>query len=252
METFAFRLTGRITIVAVLAAAVIVGPGAQAVFAQGDEASDTHGLSPYWEPVVNRWENIVVDYGERRHIDPDLIAAVIWKESRGISSVQGPTGAIGLMCVKPFPWRPSPEALRNPWTNVAAGSGTLAQVIRDGHGDVYYALAAYNGGWDKIHLGVTRRYAADVLGNYVRAVAVENGFSAEGDWIAILSVEGLPHYRTVTVLGPHQPVARYTERPLETSVPTVPSGTAPHAAVMTFKDERGQVARVKLWIVDEK
>jgi hypothetical protein len=193
----------------------------------------------------------VVEYGKRRQLDPDLVASVIWKESRGISTVEGPTGAVGLMCVKPFPWRPSPEELRNPWTNVAAGTRTLAQVIRDGSGDVYYALAAYNGGWDQIHLRVTRRYAEDVLENYVRAVAVERGFSVDGDWIAILSVEGLPDHRTVTVLGPDRPVARYTERPWEADIPSVPVGSPPDATVISFTDERGQEAHVNLWLVEK-
>lgn len=239
------------SLIAVIAAVVLVASHARPVLAQGNGPSDTSGLSPYWEPVVGRWENIAVRYGEMRHLDPDLVASVIWKESRGISTVEGPTGAVGLMCVKPFPWRPSQEELRNPWTNVAAGTRTLAQVIRDGNGDVYYALAAYNGGWDQIHLGVTRRYAADVLENYVRAVAVEHGFSADGDWVAILSVEGLPNHRTVTVLGPDRPVARYTERPLEANVPSVPVDTRPHATVITFVDERGQQARVNLWLVEK-
>jgi hypothetical protein len=245
METF------NRSFVAALAAVLLVVSHAHPVLAQGDGSSDTSGLSPYWSPVVSRWEDIAVRYGEGRNLDPDLVASVIWKESRGISTVEGPTGAVGLMCVKPFPWRPSQEELRNPWTNVAAGTRTLAQVIRDGNGDVYYALAAYNGGWDQIHLRVTRRYAADVLGDYVRAVAVEHGFSADGDWIAILSVEGLPDHRTVTVLGPDRPVARYTERPLEANVPSVPVDTPPDATVIAFVDKRGQEARVNLWIVEK-
>ena len=245
METF------RTSFFAVTAAIILVASRVHPVLAQGDGPSDTSGLSPYWRPVVGRWENIVVEYGERRQLDPDLVASVIWKESRGISTVEGPTGAVGLMCVKPFPWRPSREELRDPWTNVAAGTRTLAQVIRDGSGDVYYALAAYNGGWDQIHLRVTRRYATDVLEHYVRAIAVEQGFSADGDWIAILSVEGLPDHRTVTVLGPDRPVARYTERPWEADVPSVPVGTAPDATVISFTNEQGQEARVDLWLVKE-
>jgi hypothetical protein len=244
--------TFRALFIAVLAAIILVASHVHPVLAQGDGLSDASGLSPYWQPVVGRWEHIVVEYGKRRQLDPDLVASVIWKESRGISTVEGPTGAVGLMCVKPFPWRPSPEELRNPWTNVAAGTRTLAQVIRDGSGDVYYALAAYNGGWDQIHLRVTRRYAADVLENYVRAVAVEHGFSADGNWVAILSVEGLPEHRTVTVLGPDRPVARYTERPWEADVPSVPAGTPPDATVIQFTDERGQEARVNLWLVKEE
>lgn len=240
----------RIPTIAALAAALVVGSHAHPVLAQGDEASGAAGLSPYWKPVVRRWEPIVLHYAERRQMDPDLVASVIWKESRGIETAVGPTGAIGLMCVKPFPWRPSAEALRDPWTNVAAGTGTLAQIIRDGNGDVYYALAAYNGGWDKIHRRVTNRYAADVLQNYVRAVAVKRGFSVDGDWVAILSVEGLHDHRTVTVLGPNGPVARYTERPLAAAVPAVPDGASPHVTVMRFADRQGREARVNLWIVE--
>jgi hypothetical protein len=243
METF------KTSFITAFAAVILVASHVHPVLAQGDGPSDTSGLSPYWRPVVGRWEKIIVEYGKRRQLDPDLVASVIWKESRGISTVEGPTGAVGLMCVKPFPWRPSPEELRNPWTNVAAGTRTLAQVIRDGSGDVYYALAAYNGGWDQIHLRVTRRYAADVLENYVRAVAIEHGFAADGDWIAILSVEGLPDHRTATVLGPDRPVARYTERPWEADVPSVPVGTPPDATVITFTHERGQEVRVNLWLV---
>ena len=245
METFRSRF------IAVLAALIMIVSYGHPVRAQGDGVSDTSTLSPYWEPVVGRWQNVVVHYGERRGLDPDLIASVIWKESRGVSTVVGPTGAVGLMCVKPFPWRPSAEELSNPWTNVAAGSATLAQVIRDGSGDVYYALAAYNGGWDKIHRGTTRRYAADVLDHYVRAVAVKNGFAADGDWIAVLSVEGLQDHKTITVLGPNLPLSRYTERPLDTRGPAVPHDVPPHATVSSFTNERGQQARVNLWLLED-
>jgi hypothetical protein len=231
--------------------AILVAPYVHPVLARGESLSDNAGLSLYWRPVVRRWEGVIVRYAARRGLDPDLVASVIWKESRGDSTVIGPTGAIGLMCVKPFPWRPSAEALRNPWTNVAAGTTTLAQVIRDGNGDVYYALAAYNGGWDQIHLGVTRRYAADVLDNYVRAVAVEHGLSADGDWMAVLSVEGLPDHTTVTVIGPQRPLARYTERPWSRAdVPSAPEGRAPDAILGRFEDEHGRDARVNLWLIE--
>lgn len=239
------------TLAVALSAVIIVAPFVHPVLARGEGLHDDGGLSPYWRPVVSRWENVVVRYAERRGLDPDLVASVIWKESRGDSAAIGPTGAIGLMCVKPFPWRPSAEELRNPWTNVAAGTTTLAQVIRDGNGDVYYALAAYNGGWDQIHLRVTRRYATDVLDNYVRAVAVEHGLSADGDWVAILSVEGLPDHRTVTVLGPNRSLARYTERPWSRiEVPSAPDGRRPDATLIRFKDERGRDARVSLWLIE--
>ena len=237
----------------VMLAAVVIGAlTALPVVVEAEVPEDDGGLSPYWEPVVLRWEDIVVRYAEQRGLDPDFVASVIWKESRGISTVRGPTGAVGLMCVKPFPWRPSAEALENPWTNVAAGTLTLAQVVRDGNGDAFYALAAYNGGWDLIHLRVTRNYATDVLDHYARAVAVEDGLSHDGEWLAIIAVEGIPDQKTVTVLGPGRAVARYTERPWsQAGVPSVPHGSSPHATLMTFEDEQGRKASVNMWLLEE-
>jgi hypothetical protein len=239
------------TLAVALSAAIIVAPYVYPMLVHGDQLSTNASLSPYWRPVVSRWESIVVRYAERRGLDPDLVASVIWKESRGDAGAVGPTGAVGLMCVKPFPWRPSAEELRNPWTNVAAGTRTLAQVIRDGRGDLFYALAAYNGGWDQVHLGCTRRYAADVLDNYVRAVAVGQGLPADGDWMALLSVEGLPDQSTVTVLGPGREVARYTERPWSrAAVPSVPEDYGPHATAIRFQSEHGREVRVNVWLIE--
>ncbi len=232
-------------------AMVIVPSYAHPAVAGVAESQDAPRLSLYWRPVVRRWDHLVVEYADRRRLDPDLVASVIWKESRGDPTAVGPTGAIGLMCVKPFAWRPSAAELENPWTNVASGTGIMQQVIEDGNGDVYYALAAYNGGWDKIHRPWTRAYAADVLGEYVRAVAVRQGLASDGDWFAILAVEGLPDRRTVTVLGPHHRLTRYTDRPLGADIPSAPVAQAPDATVATFSGPRGLEAQVNLWIVEE-
>ena len=218
--------------------------------AQGGGSADDPALSPYWDPAVSRWEPIILQYAQQRGLDPDLIAAVIWKESLGEAKERGPAGAVGLMGLMPFPWRPSPEELENPWTNLFWGARALAHTIRDGGGDLFYSLAAYNGGWDRIHRPSTRRYAADVLGDYARAVARRYGLPAEGDWVAIFAVEGPPGPNTITVLGPHRPLARYTERPWNRpDIPAVPVGVPPHAVAITFVDEQGVECRVNVWLV---
>jgi hypothetical protein len=195
---------------------------------------------------------MILKYAEERSLDPDLVAAVIWKESRGIATARGPVGAVGLMGLMPFDWRPSAKELENPWTNLSWGARALAHTIRDGKGDVYYALAAYNGGWNQIHLRVTRRYATEVLGDYSRAVAMRYGLPEDGNWIAILAVEGMPGQNTITALGPQRPLARYTERPwIQADIPTVPVGVPPHSTVITFVDERGVEGSVYIWLVAE-
>jgi hypothetical protein len=220
--------------------------------AQSGSALDGSLLSAYWDPNVTRWEPLITRYSAERNIDPDLIAAVIWKESRGIPKSRGPAGAVGLMMVMPFSWRPSPEELETPWVNLFWGARALAQTIQDGNGDIYYSLAAYNGSWEKIERPNPRRYASSVLGHYARAVAVRHGLPADGDWVAVLAADGVVGPRTLTVLGPQRPLARYTERPClqVEEIPSVPQGTPPHATVITFEDERGVECRVQLWILD--
>ncbi len=220
--------------------------------AQSGGPPDEPALSPYWDSAVTRWNSIILRYANQRSIDPDLIAAVIWKESMGRAWERGPAGAVGLMMVMPFPWRPSAEELENPWTNVFWGARALAQIVGDGNGDLYYALAAYNGSWERIHWGSTRRYAASVLDHYTRAIAVRHELPADGEWVAIFAAEGTSGPSTITVLGPQRPLARYTERPwIQADIPAIPAGTPPHATVITYVDERGVECRVNVWLVAE-
>jgi hypothetical protein len=218
--------------------------------AQSGDLPDDPALSSYWNSAVSRWEPIILQYAQERNLDPDLIAAVIWKESLGRSWEYSVVGAVGLMGLMPFDWRPSAKELENPWTNVSWGARALAHTIRDGNGDLFYSLAAYNGGWGQIHLRVTRRYATEVLGDYARAVAVRNELPADGEWVAILAVDGASGPPTITVIGPQRPLARYTERPyVQAGIPAVPHDVPPHATAITFVDEQGVEYRVNLWLV---
>jgi len=242
----------RPTLAIALLAMIIVFASPYPVLAQNERPPDEPALSPYWSPAVSRWEPIIVEYAQQRSLDPDLIAAVIWKESLGRPRERGPAGAVGLMGLMPFDWRPSPEELKNPWTNLFWGARALAHTIRDGNGDLYYALAAYNGSWEQVHLRVTRRYAAAVLDHYARAVAVRYELPADGDWIAIFAIEGAPGPNTITVIGPQRPLARYTERAwIQADIPTVPAGVPPHATAITFVDEQGLECQVNIWLLAE-
>jgi hypothetical protein len=242
----------RLTLAGALSAALTILTFPWPTLAQSGSPPDEPCLSPYWDPAVSRWEAIILQYAQERNLDPDLIAAVIWKESMGRPRERGPAGAVGLMGLMPFEWRPSAEELENPWTNLFWGARALAHTIRDGEGDLYYSLAAYNGGWGQIHLRVTRRYAADVLNHYVRALAVRYGLPADGDWVAVFDVEGSPGPNTITVIGPQRPLARYTERPwVQADIPTVPVGIPPHATAITFASGQGVECRVSVWLVAE-
>lgn len=230
--------------------AALVALSAPSIALAGTEGpSDSSRLSTFWGPAVRQWEPILVHYAERWRLDPNFVAAVVWKESLGRPATRSPAGAVGLMGVMPFPWRPSAAELEDPWTNVHWGSRALAQTIGDGRGDVFYSLAAYNGSWEKAGQGNTRRYAAAVLDLYTRSVAVQNGLSPDGDWIALLDVADASGPDTLTVLGPRRALTRYTSRPLEAGIPAVPAGAAPHATVIVFANGRDEECQVNLWLL---
>ncbi|HDQ72529.1 MAG TPA: hypothetical protein ENN19_10585 [Chloroflexi bacterium] len=241
------------TIIAVIClAAIMISTCPGEALAQFDEQPEI-GLSPYWWTAVSRWHHIILPAAQERELDPDLIAAVIWKESLGRAWERGPVGAVGLMGIMPFTWRPSVEELKQPWTNVNWGARTLAHTIRDGRGDLYYSLAAYNGGWDKIHLRVTRNYAADVLSHYAKAIAARYDLPEDGSWIAIFAIMGnSPEPNTITVVGPQRPLARYTERPwIQANIPTMPVGLPPHAIAIKFTDAYGVENQINVWLASE-
>jgi len=232
-----------------LLAVVLVLAAPSSTLAGTEGPADVSPLSSFWSPAITRWEPILVHYGELWKLDPNFVAAIVWKESLGRSGTRSSAGAVGLMGVMPFPWRPSAEELENPWTNVHWGSRALAQTIGDGKGDLYYSLAAYNGSWEKAGQDNTRRYAAAVLDLYARSVAVQNGLQPDGDWVALLIIEGMPGHGTLTVFGPQRELTRYTNRPLDTGMPWAPPDVPPHATVIAFTNGREQECRVNIWLV---
>jgi hypothetical protein len=156
------------------------------------------GLSTYWNRKVLRWESLIVQAAQNRKLDPDFLASLVWMESRGDPYAVGPVGAIGLMQVMPqeagFAWRPTREVLMDPAINLFWGSRTLATVIAQGHGDVFNALAAYNGGWNQVMYRGPTIFATSILRDYAQAVAVRNGI--EGAFVAFYA------RKDVSIKGP--------------------------------------------------
>jgi soluble lytic murein transglycosylase len=88
-------------------------------------------------------------------LEPELVAAVIYRESKFAESARSARGAVGLMQVMPETayWishqpgapSPSPQRLAEPAVNIAYGAWYLAY-LEQKYGDTRRALAAYNGG----------------------------------------------------------------------------------------------------------
>jgi len=245
------RIHGGLIAVALLTVAILCPVRPVVAGQPAQSSSPTSRLSPYWGRAVQRWESVIVEYADQRGLDPDLIAAVIQKESLGNPRAHGPAGAVGLMMVMPreagFSWRPTADELEEPWRNVFWGARALATVIRQSHGDLYAALAAYNGGWEQVHLRRTREYAGEVLALYARAVAVRRGLSPEGPWVATVASVDSPD--VLTVFGPRRPLTRYTRGPIIAHIPDVVADGLPTAVAFSPPDGQDMSSRVGIWIV---
>ena len=121
-------------------------------------------LSPYWEPGIQRWAETIGALAEVYGFHPDFIAAVIKHESGDEFRAISRRGAVGLMDVMAeepaLAWRPSSEALLTPTTDLRWGLAILSYVVQQAGGDLYTALAAYNGGWEHVNSRIPREYAA--------------------------------------------------------------------------------------------
>lgn len=99
-------------------------------------------------PLYTRpYQGIIARAASEHQLDPALIRAVIHAESSFRPQVVSKKGAVGLMQLMPqtsaYLGIAQPEV---PEQNISAGSRYLAQLIKQHHGDVNLALAAYNAG----------------------------------------------------------------------------------------------------------
>lgn len=223
---------------------------ARPVFAYTLQPTLPTTLSPYWPTAVRRWEPFILTEAERRGVDPDLIAAVIWKESNGLAYRRGPAGGAGLMMVMPkeagFAWRPTAEQLMIPEVNLFWGVRALSIIIRQSGGDLFQALAAYNGGWEQVDLRVTQRYAGAVLLEYAKAVAVRNGLPPNGYWVATVAALHSPD--VLTVIGPQRELGRYPDCPIMAVVPDAHVEGPPTAVAFWPPDGVDLGSSVGIWI----
>lgn len=144
----------------------------------------------------HRFDQLIVEAARQTNLDPRLITAVVWKESRFDPHALEEAGGIGLMQVTPVAGREWAEATKaefevsdlfDPEVNLAAGCWYLARAIErwgEQADPLPYALAEYNAGrsnalrwakianeqhesfWKSIGYPTTKRYVEDVLTRY--------------------------------------------------------------------------------------
>lgn len=112
-----------------------------------------------WNLREHRYDNIIRTAASRHRIAPELVKAVVWRESRFNPRARGRAGEIGLMQltdVAAHEWAAAErrssfdhEEVLDPATNADAGCYYLAKALkRYGNTDhpYVYALADYNAG----------------------------------------------------------------------------------------------------------
>lgn len=155
---------------------------------------------PRWYERVRyplRYEEIVKGHAENYQLEPQLVAAVIYQESKFDPDARSSSGAVGLMQLLPETgqgiadrtggknWQP--EDLLTPELNIRYGSWYLRHLL-DKYDDESLALAAYNAGqtnvdeWRRNGVGIqfdeTRHYVErvqELKRMYAEAYASELG-----------------------------------------------------------------------------
>ena len=144
------------------------------------------------------YETIVRGHAENYRLDPELLAAVIYQESKFDAEARSDAGAVGLMQLRPDTARGIAlrtggsefhvDDLTNPEINVRYGSWYLRHLL-DKYDDEELALAAFNAGqgnvdsWRREGKGIafaeTRHYVErvrELKGIYRDAYASELGY----------------------------------------------------------------------------
>ncbi|MFP4345897.1 MAG: lytic transglycosylase domain-containing protein [Anaerolineales bacterium] len=219
---------------------------------------DPPSISPYWHPRVQQWNALILEEAQSRSLDPDFLASLLWMESRGYHDAVGPVGAVGLMQVMPkeagFTWRPSRDLLFDPAVNLFWGTRTLATVVHQGQGDIFNALAAYNGGWEQIQYRGPRIFATTILRDYARAVALRHGLRPSDEWVALFAVRGVRTNGPIWVADSSRDDVYFYSREnwVPEGYPLIPEHLPPVSIVARCEKEDGRTYDVGIWLYLER
>jgi soluble lytic murein transglycosylase-like protein len=117
---------------------------------------------------------IIMRAGERNGVDPRLVHAVIWQESKYKNEAVSHVGAQGLMQLMPATAkRFGCENSNDAESNINAGVKYLRVLLKRFDGDVTLALAGYNAGEGNVDkyegvppFGETQNYVRVITGRY--------------------------------------------------------------------------------------
>ena len=130
---------------------------------------------------ILQYADIIVKESKVHHIDPILVVAVVYTESRFKNNARSNRGAKGLMQLLPNTANyihtkldknlSSPIDLFNPEVNLSLGIAYLDYLLKKTNGNLNYALAAYNMGPANLYKAISNSkvptfYSSLVLNKY--------------------------------------------------------------------------------------
>ncbi|WBO23781.1 lytic transglycosylase domain-containing protein [Sphingomonas abietis] len=132
--------------------------------------------------VPDAWRPSLLAAASRYGISSDLLAALVWQESRWRPGALSPKGAMGLAQLMPATARALAVDAQNPAANLAGGAQYLRRMLDLFDGDVERALAAYNAGPGRVQraggvpaIAETRAYVSNILLHMAPAAVGETG-----------------------------------------------------------------------------
>jgi soluble lytic murein transglycosylase len=145
--------------------AAVVGAGLWVLGPRGADAGSWYDRAVY--PL--QYDEAILASSRHNDLDPTLVAAIIYAESRFDTGARSPHGALGLMQVLPATAKQIagetggvafvPGDLTDPEVNVRYGTYYLRQVLDQFDGDVVAAVAAYNAGAGVVQQWVDEAHA---------------------------------------------------------------------------------------------
>ncbi len=214
--------------------------------------SNPRALCAYWQPHITQWADLIASYAQDNGLDPNLVAALIEEESKGNPNLISRAGAVGLMQIMPyergFTWRPRARALLDPEANLAWGTNTLREVIRQAQGRVTLAVLAYNSGWDRLQLRATRLFATKVFDHYARCILTQRGLDPKQSntytvYIVAQSSAGPTYVDRVKSDGSFEPLANFDPQQIPADLP--------HAVAYSQLDEDHIAWWVDVWVTTQ-
>jgi soluble lytic murein transglycosylase-like protein len=131
---------------------------------------ETAVTQPSLLAIPDAWRGALMNSAARYGVSPDLLAALVWQESRWHPAARSQKGALGLAQLMPSTARTLAVDPRDPTASLEGGARYLRQMLDLFDGDVERALAAYNAGPGRViraggvpAIAETRAYVSTII-----------------------------------------------------------------------------------------